>query len=233
MNNELITKIKTRGYWFVRIRPLDFAENRINSLAECKKLIQEAVVLLRGWDYPHIDVGGIISGSDWVESFSDWDLYLEYWRFYKSAQFAHFFSCREDLQNQDDLRRRIYYSSEDTESFLSIISTLYSVTEIFEFSSRLAQNHLFDKGLNISIDLHKMNNRQLFFYDISRAMLNPYICRVENFNVEGNYTFEDITIHSAELALQTTIHIFERFNMDSPPQKLLKEEQQKFLYKST
>jgi len=233
MDNDLITKIKERGYWFVRIRPLDFTENRINSLAECKKLIQDAVVLLRGWDYPHIDVNGILSGDDWVESSSDWDLYLEYWRFYKSAQFVHFFSCREDLQNQDDLRRRIFYSNTRAESFLSIISTLYSVTEIFEFSSRLAQSQLFDKGLNISIQLNKMNNRQLFFYDISRAMIQQYICRIDNFNVGGNFSFEDITIKSSELALNETIQIFERFNMDSPPQELLKEEQWNFLNKST
>lgn len=233
MNNDLVTRIKQRGYWFIRIRPLDFTENRINSLSKCKKLVQDSVVLLRGWDYPHIDANGIISGNDWVESSSDWDLYLEYWRFYKSAQFVHFFSCREDLQNQDDLRRHVYYSNTNAESFLSIISTLYSVTEIFEFSSRLAQNHVFDKGLNISIDLHNMMNRQLFFYDISRALFNQYICRIDNFRVGGDYSFEEITIRSAELALEETIQIFERFNMDSPPQELLKEEQRKFFSKST
>lgn len=224
---ELIHSIKSIGHWTINIHPLKFEEKRIIKISDCKKAISDARVRLRGWDYPHIDSKGIIVGNDWVASYSDWERHREYWRFYQSAQFIHYFVCREDLQK--NLRQQIYYANSNAKSFLSIVSSIYTVTEVFLFASRLAEKELFKEGLNISIELDKMQDRQLFFYDQTRVLFDDYLCNIENFKISKNFSNQEIVASFHDIAIDFMIEIFERFNMDNIPKDLLKNEQNKFL----
>jgi len=225
--NDLIKKIKSIGYWTVNVHPMKFEEKRIVRIGECKKLVSDSRVRLRGWDYPHIDNQGITTCNDWVESYSDWDRHREYWRFYQSAQFIHYFVCREDLQK--DLRQQIYYANEEAKSFLSIISTIYSITEMFLFISRLAEKELFKEGLSVKLKLDKMLDRQLFFYDQSRELFHDYICKIETIEISRNISNQEIITDFDSIAIDFIIEIFERFNMDNIPKELFKNEQLKFL----
>jgi hypothetical protein len=235
---DLIEKIKKNGYWKVIIRPIIFDENKISNLEECKKIIESSVVSLRGWNYPHIDKGGIkISGNDSIESYCDstWLGYFEYWRFYQSGQFVHYFSMREDYRiDEKEIQRIQRQSATKSTKLLDIISTLYSVTEIFEFAQRLASKDILGNTIEISIELGGVENRELFFWDsFSRWLNNNYICtfRDENILVKRALSKEELITKSSETALSTCMEIFKKFNWSDAPEQVFVGDQKKFLEK--
>lgn len=233
---ELINKIKEKGYWKVVIRPIDFKKDLIPDVYDCKKIIESSIVSLRGWNYPHIHRDGInICGNDSIESYCDWKGggYFEYWRFYQSGQFAHYFSMREDYRISDKKIKQIQ-SYHDTIStrFLSILSTLYSVTEIFEFAQRLAAKNALGKSVEVIIELGNVYGRELFFWDsYSRYLSRSYTCRFrEEHIVEKRVVSKEKLIASSDkLALDVCMNIFKKFNWPEPPIKVFEEDQRKFL----
>ena len=228
----LLKKIKSRGYWKVVIRPTRFEKERIKALSECTQIVQECRVLLRGWDYPHVNTISrpYVGGVDYVESLTDWNGYIELWRMYQSGQFVHLFGCREDwLSERKGIFGPSQYTCIEPGSVLGVLSTLYSVTEIYEFASRLAQKNLFDETIFLSITLHGMKNRKLIFFEPGRILLGDYVCKIVDLPLPKTITVDELLGKGRELALDHTIEIFERFNWISPPRDILKEDQKKFL----
>jgi len=228
---SVLKKIKSRGYWEVIIRPTQFKEERL-SLQECSHIIRECKVMLRGWDYPHISdrqpprVGGV----DYVESLTDWNGYKELWRMYQSGQFVHLFGCREDwLGEHISVFGPSRYSGIKPGLVLEVRMTLYSITEIYEFASRLVQKNLFDGSAFLSITLHGMKNRKLTFFESGRFLSGDYICVINDLPQEKTIAVNELLGRGHEMALDHTLWILERFNWPSPPKDILKEDQKKFL----
>jgi len=227
---DLLDKIHSTGYWRVNIRPTIFIEDAIPNLTVAHELIEQCGVLLRGWDYPHFTNAEIINGADFIEGSSDFEGHKEYWRLYQSGQFIHHFACREDYEvDPNDLSRLSIRVPSPSGRYLSILSTLYSITEIFEFSSRLAVKDILSSNISISIKLFGMKDRQLFFYDRMRHLSFPKISRIEEITYEKEFTKEEILTQSAELAMKATIYIFERFNWRHQSDVFFPEEQKKLL----
>jgi hypothetical protein len=226
---ETIDQIKSRGFWEVIIRPLKFDKDHIKSLSECIELILGNKVRLRGWDYPHIsNKYGIKSGTDWIENLTDWSDHKEYWRMYRSGQFFHLFGCREDWWGEV----RIFWSQQSytTPGYgLSIMSTLYTLTEIYEFAARLAKRGIFDDFLKVSITLNGTKNRRLVTLEINRSLNDNYICNIENISLSRTISPEEIIGKGNVFAIDDTLNIFERFNWFNAPRKVLEEEQDKFI----
>jgi hypothetical protein len=234
MPEALIEKIKSRGYWRVVVRPTQYKKDLISSLSECLRLTEESKVSLRGWDYPHIARRGegLVNGDDWVESSTDWEPYIEHWRFYQSAQFVHLFNCREDWRDIDERggpRRR----SSLPESFLEPIWAVYRTTEIYEFAARLAAKSIFGNSLSISVELHNMKGRTLFLTDPSRGqLLGDYTCQIDDISFsKKTMSVEVLLAKSRELALENIVHLFERFtwDVDRIPMDVLKNDQRKLI----
>jgi len=229
---SLLEKIRSRGYWEVIIRPTRFERERIKALSECTQIVQECRVRLRGWDYPHVSTRSPphVGGVDYVESLTDWNGYKELWRMYQSGQFVHLFGCREDwLSERISIFGFPQHAYIEPGSVLSVLSTLYSVTEIYEFASRLAQKNLFDETIFLSIALHGMKNRKLIFFESQRLLFDDYVCKIADLPLDKTITVDELLGRGHELALDHTIWIFERFNWISPPRDILKEDQKKFL----
>lgn len=235
---NLINKIKKRGYWKVTIRPNKYKSDLISTLPECKELIKESKVLLRGWDYPHIGKEGIKNSSDnSIHSYCDWEEgpTFEYWRFYQTGQFVHYFNMIEDLRINEQKKKEFQdEAGKKVDKFLSILSTLYSVTEIYQFSSRLFSNIKDVDGVEIIIELHDVNNRMLIFWDhFGRYLSRPYICEFSNGVLtvgKGEIINKDDLINNyEELALDTTIKIFHKFNWDSVNKNIFIEDQKKLI----
>lgn len=227
----LLEKIKSRGHWFVNIRPLKFKKERITSLNECKKLVKDCAVSLRGWDFPHHSSRyEPLSGLNWVESLTDWEEFKELWRIYQSGQFIHFSGCMEDWLGEAKTLfgtpRKWKYTPG---SVLSVLNTLFRVTEIYEFASRLANRKIFDEGLYLNIELNRMKNRRLIMLDRRRFLFRDYPCTIDHLPHSNTISIEDILGKAHNLALDHTIWIFERFNWDSPPRNVLEEDQKKLL----
>lgn len=233
---ELLDKIKTKGYWKVIIRPTTYSKDFIDSLDKCEKLIQENKVVLRGWDYPHIEEGGIRrSSDDSIHSFCDWPEgpKYEYWRFYKTGQFIHYFAMREDLRLTPEKMKELQdeHGTKSTK-YLSILSTLYSVTEIYEFASRMYSKIDNSNGIEIIIELHDVKGRVLTFWDyFARYLSLAYICEYEN-NIIVNKKIRsrsEMIIKASDFALDVTIEIFNAFNWKSINKEMFREDQKKLL----
>ena len=151
---EILHEIGKRGEWRVTIRPLKFEEQRLK-FKDCKSLIEQCQVILRGWYYPHYHnpgeaYGGIGFGDDFVQCITDHRHFKEIWRMHQTGLFFHRFACFED-----------WWPETADRNVLEIYSTLYRVTEIFQFASTLAMKNIFDDQLKISIELVRMKNRTL------------------------------------------------------------------------
>jgi hypothetical protein len=219
-------EIKSTGYWRVNIRPTKFEKSRIDTLSHCWELVESCRVYLRGWDYPAVSVKEKVLGDEWVQSGADFRGIVELWRFYQSGQFIHYFSCLEDRHRPEEVSARL---DQNVFRGLSVVSTLYRVTEIFEFAARLAQEGILQPQVQISIKLEGMKNRQLFFWEPYRYLSESYICRINEIPFDKELPATDIIAARHEEALKAAIHIFERFGWQDPPWQILAEDQRKLL----
>ncbi len=223
---EFLKKIKSRGYWRVIIRPNTFNEQLIGSLNECKRIIQEIQVHIKGYYYPFLSQSDYpTNGIDYIELNSEISFFLEYWRYYQSGMFIQYFGMVEDWQDNADpgLRWQI------PERSLSIIPTLRTCTVIYEFASRLANKELLGESCTMSIGLYDTKNRQLVT-DHRRHLLGHYICNMDKLPSNDQILrTQDLIANSAELSLEKAVWIFQRFNWDLVSIGVLKEDQEKFL----
>ena len=231
---ERIEKIKSGAHWSVNIRPTSFEKQRIKKLSDVRRIVEECRVSLRGWDYPWVDPDETCNGNDWVQSGCDWEDIVEYWRFYQSAQFIHYFSSKEDQDPEAKERARPFHGvvklPEEPSGYLSILSTLFRFTEIYEFAMRLVQKGVLEPAVYISIRLGGIKNRQLFFWESGRLLRGPYISRISQIDISPKtLPVDELLARGHEIALEDCIYLFERFNWDEPPRQIFLEEQRKFL----
>lgn len=211
----IVAKIQSKAYWRVNIRPTMFIHNRIPDLSTCRDIIRSCDVSLRGWNYPHVG-RNLSNGEDWIESETDWDDIIEYWRFYQSAQFVHLRACWED-----------YKATEM--KVLELLNVLYTFTEIFEFAGRLAEKEILHPASEVSVRLFGMKGRRLTNSKLTLGFHWVYESKLGEIGFSGSYSEEELLARRDEIALDATVYVFERFNWELPNRQGLAEEQRKFL----
>lgn len=215
--SELLEKIHSKGYWRVNIRPTAFEKERIGSLSKCREIVETCQVQLRGWYYPHIDKNGPTNGLDWIESTTDSMGNIECWRFYQSAQFVHHLAVQED------------YELQAPPNYLSILNSLYLVTEVFEFAARLASKEVLSPAATISMGLFGAMERQLVSLDPARLLRGEHTSQIPEMTFTKTYEERQLLGHSTEFALDLVCWIFERFNWINIPREVFMEDQRKLL----
>lgn len=228
--NPVMEKIKTRGYWHVTIRPTEFLDSRIPGLGECKSFVRDNKVVLRGWDCPHFDVKTEpICGLDFVEQFTDWQDHIEGWRLYQSGQFVHCNALWEDwLEARTMWGQRM---NAPPKQALSIIGTVYFITEIYEFASRLAAKGFLGDTCEIRISLCNTKDRRLASFDASRFFFGEYHTTLEEIPRHVKLATTELMGRSAELALDHVVWLYQRFNWDNVEAAIFKEDQRKLIEK--
>jgi hypothetical protein len=225
---ELIDKIKSKGYWRVEIRPTKFDKLRVPTLGGVQKLVQSCIVSLRGWDYPHWNQDTVQNMEDWVESWVDWKYFIEYWRFYQSGQFTHLFALHEDYMNTEEVLPIRYPPRPKRAGYLGFISTTYQITEIFEFAARLANKGVLGPQAFISVSLHNVKDHQLAAFDASRFLRDDFVYSADTpIVIEREIPEQELVAKPDEFALDYVINIFERFQWSDPPRQVLGEDQKK------
>lgn len=213
-----LQRLQAAGYWRVLIRPTQYREDRIPTLSACRQTLEDSVVRLRGWDYPHIDHEHTQNRQSWMESSVDWlHGHIEYWRFYQSGQFIHYFAMREDYE---DSSRNI--------KGLDFVNTIYTFTEIFEFAARLAARGVLSPSAEVSAHLHGCDGRRIFSWDRGRY-LREYMSTEPVIRFSETLPESTLLSEAASFAVRATVFVFERFNWTEAPEGLLVEEQAKLL----
>ena len=226
-SSELLEKIKSTGYWRVNVRPTVFDANRIPHLSDCWETIESTQTRLRGWDFPHIDPDYRLNQDDSIESGVDSMDIKEYWRFYQSGQFIHYTAFIEDYHELS--WQSSMYAGGKPDKYLEIISTLYRLTEIYEFAARLASRTILSPGATVSIKLVGTEGRHLVFEHIRRLLSRPYRCKLPEINLERTYAEPELRGEASALALTAAVHVYERFNWNDPPREVFAEDQKKLL----
>jgi|CXWL01.1.fsa_nt_gi hypothetical protein len=213
-DTSLFQEIKSRGYLLVIVRPSRFTEKRVSSHGELEEVVRGCSVQLRGWDYPHIDPARIpLRGLDWVGQESDWSEFKEIWRIFLSGQFADVVGITDDWQDEDTFtpRRTTYTQGES----LSVYDVVFRMTEIFEFSSRLALTPAGDDEMSISVTLQGMKGRRL---EMSEAARGPFrwdrISSVDAIPLQFAVTKAEIVSKPRDLARSAARQVFEVFGWD-------------------
>lgn len=214
MSEEILHKIHSKGYWRVLIRPTEYREDCIESLKECRDIVSASLLRLRGWDYPHIDYKDFTNGQNYVSSSSDFMCHIEHWRFYQSGQFLHHFAMEEDWQSQVVSIFGEKYNDIGFKGF-EVFSTVYRLSEIFEFSSRLATKNIFNGELDIYVQLHDTQDRRLFFWDKGRLLSQDYVCKIPKIEFKKRISEQELIGNGSEVALRLACEIFERFNWNA------------------
>lgn len=228
--NETLNKIKTRGHWKVLIRPQQYVKERLTTLSECKQTIRDCRVLFRGWDSPHWDSHTELrSGLDYVEQDTDWENHIDFWRYYQSGQFVHYNALWVDWY--DAITRYSPQPKYEPGTIISFIDVLYTLTETYEFASRLGTKELLGDSCILSIELVGAKDRTVVSLESMRFLREDYTCQIANLPREQTFSTHDLIARSAELALDHTIWILNRFNWDHVSTEMLREDQLKLIEK--
>lgn len=223
--------IKTRGYWEVDIRPREPSRDRFENLTEVRTKVEESVVSLRGWDYPHFGNNPPpYSMNRRIESYVNFGPYKDYWTMFINGHFYHIFACKEDWYSSFEEVFKTK-SRDNIEPFttLGFMNTLLQITEIFEYAKRLGYRNVFGEKVRILITLHNMKNRKLKSLDRRRHLWREYVCNEDTIPVEEVLSLDDLVAEGHNTAINFTIKIFEIFNWLDVNRALLSEAQTNFL----
>ncbi len=226
--SDLLKKIISRGYWKITIRPKEFNSELITPISQCISIIKDNSLKLGGWDYPHFDLNiKPLIATDYIEQSTDWWDHLEYWRYYQSGQFIHYCGLGEDWQEQRTEWPQ-WIDSKPGES-LAIFETLFMITQIFEFSARLAIKNILGSECFLKIELHNINNRKLFMDRRNRMLSYDYKCIVNELIRTFELTAADLISNSSQYSIEHTIWLLNRFNWTGISPIIFTDEQKKFI----
>jgi len=221
MNNSHIEKIKSRGHWRVIVRPSSFDKKKVENISDLKPILDRTQVSLRGWDFPAINSRrDVIIGEDWVCQSSDWNGYVEYWRFYQSGQFIHLDGFSEDWVEESEFHRpdNVWPAGQR----LGVFGTLFRFTEIFEFASRLSLTPAGDTGISLSIKLSGLQDRQLWWDTKGRKSFNgKYCASIDEFEFDDVLPSAMLIANGWDIAADQATELFRRFGWNPPREVVL------------
>lgn len=225
-------------HWRVNFRSDSYQKESIPTLADCARIVQQNVVRLRGWDYPHFSnrAEERARGENWISSWTDFMGHAEFWRFYQSGQFLHLFKILEatDTWKKEFLaiaRGQLSWGGQESQwsnvkGVISIRNFLFTITEIFEFAARLSQSGVYKTHLDISIELKDINNFVLSA-DRDRVWHSYYPATQDNLSFSKRFSVQHLISSSADESLRTTLWFFDRFGWSGGT--TLKDDQLGFL----
>lgn len=223
MQEGLIEKIQDVGHWRINFRPVRLPDQKL-SMAECHDVVHRSRVSIRGWDYPHIqrnpDHGGRANVGEYAENWCDWEHHVEFWRMYRSTQFLHYRALWEDFNDRGEGRPE--------GPVLSVLSVIYTISEITEFVSRLHQNGLYEDGVDIHVGLLGTEHRQLWISDLERApFFDVKSTQAPRLDVQRHLEVEQLVEAPQEIALGVILELFDHFGWNPDP-SFVQSDQERF-----
>jgi hypothetical protein len=227
MKEGLLERIRQVGHWRVNYRPLRAATEQL-SLARCREVVEKARVSMRGWDFPHIsysrddkpESGGYDNAGDHLENWTDWYGFAEFWRMYRSTQFLTYIALREDTMKEEHGNPQV--------PILEVVSTIYSITEFFEFAHRLAGQGLYDAGANISIILSGTQGRHLRAGVGKFPFLHALTTSAPNVEIDHRLSADQLRSDEyRSFAVKACLEVFDQFGWN-PARSQIEADQERF-----
>jgi hypothetical protein len=240
ISTPLPVPVRELPHWRVNIRPTSYHQSLVPSLTACLDAIQEAKVTLRGWDYPHLNRrdGNFANGNSWIGNWTEFGRHIEYWRFYQSGQFLHLFSIGEaaDPMWHNKLKStahgHAFYRGDINwdlvPGYFSLLNFLYTLTEVFEFATRLSQRGIYTGEIDVTIELKKVRG---FVLTPESDRSWSLVCTASEDNLGNTWRVSstDLIADAKEKSLAATSWFFERFGWLEPNLDALRRDQERFL----
>jgi len=219
--SELLSKIKSRGYWQIVIRPRTFNPNRVADIAMLFPLLSKFVVHIRGWDFPHIDSRFPPQyGVDWVGQENDWDYHKGIWRFFQSGQFVYFLTMAVDWRVESPIWP--VDLSKEPMTLLGVGDTIFTFVEIMDFASQLALSEAGDDNMQIDIKVGNIKGRELYVDTHRRRwpFFTSYRTQMQEYPYSKNIARPDLISGNKAYALDAAQQLFKRFGWNAPTEIL-------------
>lgn len=210
------------GYWQIIVYPPFYNASLISNQTEAGKIIESSRVLLRGWDFPHLDThGNTTNFNRGRQSYVKWERYFEGWRLYKSGLFVWKRYFWEDIEET---------KGENNRPVLSFISAIYSITEFILFIKRLYSENLKVDSVHLQLTLSKCSGRQLVSLEPA-VNLRTYIGGEDTIVIENDIKAVDLQASFKDVAKGMIKQVFMLFNWDDPSDKMIEDWQKKLIEK--
>jgi hypothetical protein len=213
-------KLEERGYWRVEVRPSRYLKHRVDSTSVLQRAIEKARVELRGWDFPHVGRSWELPESqDWVGVETDWSSHVETWRAFRSGQFVYRGGVWTDWLDQHHFRSRgqAWQPGEG----MPLVSSLWALTEFWEFAARYSQTEAGDDQMHVEISFHRLKGRVLFGDHERRVWFQNYgPARMDPFSFARDLSRAELISDAQRLAVTCSADLFAAFGYE-PGHELL------------
>ncbi len=232
MKNDLLEKIKGRGYWRINFQPTTLQHL---TQEQCTELIKRNAVKLRGWDLPHFpqrqgEDTGLDYSQNYCQGWIDWWAHKEFWRMYKSGQYLHYLALHEDWYEEDGMFSHLAEIIKPMTTLNVIGAVEYQVSEIFEFLSRMMNEGIYDEGVNVSITLKNLKGRILRIDDERRVPLHTERrTDMDEFVFQERFIKQDVIGNVGQLSKKMCLDIFASFGWLNPHLSSIEDDITKFL----
>lgn len=211
--SDIVAKVRTRGSWAVRVRPVEFIENRVPKSSDLIEAVRKSHVELRGWDFPHFDFNRApIRKSKYIAQETDWEHYVELWRAYKSGQFFSICSLWGDWRDQSRLWPP--HPGWKSGATLGVEDAIFRFVEIFEFAARWSRAIPIGSELFVECKLRGLKDRGLEMSPRRMSMRFSYVCAEDEFVWSNRYSPAQIFAAPRENAISPSIELLELFGWD-------------------
>ena len=219
---EILEKIRSRGYWQVKIRPDSFDPARGAGPEDLESILNKTAVRLRGWDFPHQGQRPLRrgEGKGWVGQETDWEHYREAWQLYPSGQFIHHSAMKEDWQSR--CQGQCLYSGLEPGEALDPLDALLRCIEIFEFAARLLHTPLGDPWTHVEIAIHGLAGRRLWAEPNGICFPEIQSATEDKWRYQGAFSFPQLNTDANDLALAAAQDLFQHFDWQ-PSRRFLRD----------
>jgi hypothetical protein len=214
------------GYWELKAMPMVYLADRMPDTATVTRHLFEAQVVLRGWDFPHIDkdtmsnfANGRQSHTNFVFSFR----HLEAHRAYRSGLFVWRAAFWEDGPEFSEGHRR------GEGKVLSFVNVIYTVTEMFVFLKRYYSQVAEDGEVHVSLEMKGIKKRRFIALGDAMPWHGNCVSSEAEWTTEADYSVSELRASAEEIAIGFIRKIFEVFNWNNPDPNWIRMWQQKLL----
>jgi hypothetical protein len=215
-------KARSHGYWDVSISPEAYSARRVDSVSALFPIMQQAAVSYRGWPYPSVLPGENPEiGADWVGFDVDSRVHVETWRLHQSGLFTQQMAFWEDWYHQDFMFRSTSEPVPPQGQTLAVDLTVGTLTEIFEFASRLSLSPAGAESMKIRVTARGLRGRHLSLPSNRIPFSTPKEATLTEFIFDPLHVDRESLVASADtMAAEFARELFRRFGWDAPLQMI-------------
>lgn len=221
--NGILAAIKGKAHYAISMRP---RSPKNLPLDELEAAVRDCVVKRRIFPYPYVPRGEIQRQGDCIEASHEGAVHMDAWSLCRTGRFKEHLGLYEARWPPDETRN-VVTTAPLRKKFLEPFVTMYQVSEVFLFASRLAIK--IPDVWRIEIELHDMQDRML---DIRVpkpfGLRGEYRCDVPAISLSAELDSWSLQLRYDDLAVEKTLEIVERFGWsDKSLERTFKREQER------